>query len=132
MSRVVRAPHGTDALATLLRYIMEVSESSEEHLQELFEAAQLPEANEALMTAAEKLIRRGREEGHKEGRKEGHKEGRKDGQGDLLIKLLSRRFGRLPEHVLARIRIASEPQLERWAERILTAPTLDAVLAVAV
>lgn len=116
MRRVVRAPHGTEALATLLRYIMEVSESSEEHLQELFEAAQLPEASEALMTAAEKLIRRGREEGHR------------NGQCDMLIKLLSRRFGTLPEHVQAQIRSANEAQLERWAERILTAPTLDAVL----
>lgn len=54
--------------------------------------------------------------------------GRKDGQCDMLIKLLSRRFGTLPEHILAQVRSASEAQLERWAERILTAPTLDAVL----
>lgn len=72
------------------------------------------------MTAAEKLIRRGRQEGHKEGRQEG--------QCDLLTKLLRRRFGALPEHVLARIRSADQAQLERWAERVLTAPTLDAVL----
>lgn len=103
---------------------MEVSESSEEHLQELFEAAQLPEANEALMTAAEKLIRRG----HQEGREEGHKEGREEGQRDVLIKQLSLRFGVLPEHVLARIRNASEAQRDRWTERVLTAPTLDTVL----
>lgn len=124
MIRVVRAPHGTGALATLLRYIMEVSESSEEQLQEFFEAAQLPQANEALMTAAEKLIRRGREEGHREG----HREGRQEGQCDLLIKLMRFRFGTLPERVMARLRAADQAQLERWAERVLTAPTLDAVL----
>jgi flagellar biosynthesis/type III secretory pathway protein FliH len=80
------------------------------------------------MTAAEKLIRRGRQEGHKEGRQEGHKEGRQEGQCDLLLKQMRLRFGTLPVRILARIRNADPAQLERWAERILTAPTLDAVL----
>lgn len=76
------------------------------------------------MTAGERLRREGRKEGHKEGRNEG----RKEGQCELLIKQMRLRFGPLPEGALARIRNADQAQLDRWAERILTAQSRDDLL----
>ena len=45
----------------------------------------------------------------------------------MLLKLLAARFGALPEAVEACVRAADAAQLDRWAERVLTAPKLDAV-----
>ena len=85
------------------------------------------------MTAAERLRREGREEGEKEGRKEGHKEGSKEGSKNTgqkyLIAMLQGRFGALPEAVLAAIRAAENPQLDRWFERGLLARSLDDVFS---
>ncbi|MEX1369428.1 MAG: DUF4351 domain-containing protein [Nannocystaceae bacterium] len=51
------------------------------------------------------------------------------GQAKVLLKLLTLRFGTLPESTRARIESATIKQLDAWAERVLTAPTLDDVLA---
>jgi len=73
----------------------------------------------------------GRAEGLVEGRAEGLVEGRAEGlvEGErlLLQKLLTRRFGELSADARRRLERASEAELERWAERVLTAATLDEV-----
>lgn len=56
-------------------------------------------------------------------------QGRREGASLLLCRLLHRRFGDLPEWVEARLNAADEVQLGHWADRILDAPTLDAVFA---
>jgi len=45
-----------------------------------------------------------------------------------LIKLLTLRFGKLPEAAVARVRGADVAQLDRWTDRVLIAPTLGHVL----
>jgi predicted nucleotidyltransferase/HEPN domain-containing protein len=76
---------------------------------------------------------RGREEGLREGlrqgRREGREEGLEEGQRALLLRQLERRFGPLPAHVTERVAQASAPDLERWADRVLDAPGLDAVFS---
>ena len=47
----------------------------------------------------------------------------------LLVKLLTLKFGTLDDLTSARINAASPAELERWIERILTAPHLAAVFA---
>ena len=64
-----------------------------------------------------------------EGRKEGRKEGLEEGQQKILIKQLTVKFGELPDPILQRIRAADDEHLERWAERILVARTIDDVFA---
>jgi hypothetical protein len=64
-----------------------------------------------------------------EGRKDGLEEGRKDGQQAMLIKLLGLKFGELPDWAVQRLQAADDSDLERWAERVLSAPTLDDVFA---
>jgi hypothetical protein len=81
------------------------------------------DVEEAVVTTADLL----REEGRKKGLEEGLEEGRK-GQRKILLKLLGARFGRLPEAAVAQVNAAPLAQLELWAERVLTAPTLADVL----
>ncbi len=58
---------------------------------------------------------------------EGRQEGRQEGEQILLLRLLQRRFGPLPDWVEQRLGQANTDQLERWGERVLDAPTLLAV-----
>jgi hypothetical protein len=69
----------------------------------------------------EKVTRKARAEGIQEGRKEERQE--------FLRRLLTRRFGALPEAVTARLVDASGEELERWGDRILDAASLDDVFA---
>ena len=110
---VVRAPSGLAALAVLLRYILEVSDSSPGDVQELLHQFLLPEASETVMTAAERL----------------REEGREQTQRDNVLMLLNQRFGALPEQLLPRIRRADFAQLLHWFKRGLTAQRLDDVFA---
>ena len=81
------------------------------------------------MTVAQKLIAQGLLHGRQEGRLEGRQEGRLEGRAELLVTLLQQRFGTLPNDVSERVRNAAPANLERWAARLFSAPTLDAVLA---
>jgi predicted transposase YdaD len=63
-----------------------------------------------------------------QGRAEGQAEGRAEGRAELLLKQLALRFGPLPASTEARIRAASIAELEVFAERVLSAKTLDEVL----
>lgn len=47
----------------------------------------------------------------------------------MLLRQLERRFGALPEDVIARVRGASVETLDIWADQVLAAATLDDVFA---
>ncbi len=72
------------------------------------------------MTCGEILMQRGEARG--EARGELH------GRRAVLRRLLGLRFGPLPESVDARIEAADVPTLETWADRVLTAASVDEVL----
>lgn len=63
--------------------------------------------------------------------KRGYQEGIVEGLRALLLPLLVRRFGELPESVTQRVAAASAEELERWSERTLAAASLDDVFAAA-
>ena len=48
-----------------------------------------------------------------------------DGQRDLLIRQLHRRFGALPDAVIAQIQAGTADDLGRWAEDLLDADSLS-------
>ena len=50
-------------------------------------------------------------------------------QADALLKLIQLKFGPPTPAVRARVESASEADLQRWTERILTAETPEALLA---
>jgi predicted transposase YdaD len=60
---------------------------------------------------------------------EGRAEGLRAGEAGILLRLLRTRFGTLPVEVEARISTADAETLLRWSERVLTAPSLESVLA---
>ena len=97
-----------------------------------------PDRWEALMgTVAEAWIEQGRAEGIEKGlaegiekgRSEGREEGRAEGRAGIVLRLLEMRFGVLPAAASDRVRGASAAELEAWAEAVLTAASLDEVLA---
>ncbi|WP_433520381.1 hypothetical protein ACQPZ2_23280 [Nocardia pseudovaccinii] len=77
------------------------------------------------MTAADRL----RAEGREEGRAEGEARGEARGRATALIEQLTLKFGRLPDSVEQAIRDGGLEQLKVWAARVLTASSLDDVLA---
>jgi hypothetical protein len=112
--REVRAgPGGAAALAAIWRYIFSVSEPlpPEELLAKMLDAVG-KDAEEEIVTVAEQLQERGRLKG----------------LAEILLRQLSARFGALPAAVTTRVQAADPSQLVLWADRVLTEPTLSAVL----
>jgi hypothetical protein len=112
---VARAPHGLEALAQVMRYILEVNEHVEpEELQGLLERDLGPDAKDAIMTAGQRLIEQGRQQGVQ----------------DMLLRLLRQRFGdAVNPRVEQRIATAPLAQVEAWFARVLSAATLAELFA---
>ena len=55
-------------------------------------------------------------------------EGRQEAHRVWVARILTARFGPLPDKLQERIVSATSAELERWAETVLTAETLDALL----
>ena len=83
------------------------------------------EGKEEIMTAADQLMERGREQGIQLGLKQGLERGRRE----MLLDLLHERFGKLPDAAVARVTAADAAELQAWSKRVLTAPGLDDVFA---
>lgn len=62
-----------------------------------------------------------------EGEAEGKAQGKAQGYAELLLRLLAQKFGAVPASVSERVERATAPELQRWADRVLEAPSLDAV-----
>lgn len=60
-----------------------------------------------------------------DGLRKGLREGFREGEARLLLHLLASRFGDLPQGVRMRVQQADVSQLERWADRLLDASTLE-------
>jgi flagellar biosynthesis/type III secretory pathway protein FliH len=72
----------------------------------------------------------GIEQGIEQGRQQGIEQGRQQGVQDLLMRLLQQRFGEAADaHVEQRIATASIEQIEAWSARVLSAATLGELFA---
>jgi len=91
-----------------------------------YTATYLTERGE-LMGFAQRLHQEGWNEGQREGQREGHRVGQQLGEALILRRQLTRRFGPLPDWAEQRLQDATPVELESWAERVLDAPTLEAV-----
>lgn len=119
-------------MLAVFRYLSRVADNEPEQL--LTFAREIgPTAERATMTTAEQIAKeaeeRGRRLGREEGRHEGREEGRRLERRELLVKLITLRFGAPDTSTLARLDSASAEQLARSAGRVLDAATLDDVLA---
>jgi hypothetical protein len=68
--------------------------------------------------------------GKAEGVEYGKAEGMAEGKAELLIKQAALKFGSVPDQDQSRIRAATAVELDRMAERVLSAATLDEMLRV--
>jgi predicted transposase/invertase (TIGR01784 family) len=123
LTDAANAQGGRDALEQLFVYISNVVENLAFDTFRARVTQLAPAAKEAIMTIAEELIARGREQGREQERQHGLARQRQN-----LEKVMTLRFGPLPEAVTARIHAAEVEVLDRWLERVLTAHSPDAVV----
>jgi predicted transposase YdaD len=121
--QVRAAPGGVEALWQVWAYIMAAGgrEETPEAVAKMLVAVVGEESREEIMTAAQILEQRGWERGLARGREQGARE--------MLLMQLRTRFGDVPDGARARIEAATKARLEVWAQRVLTAGSVDEVLA---
>ena len=74
-----------------------------------------------MQTAAEELRQQGYQQGHQAGHQAGHQQRHQEGEATILLRLMERKFGTVPENLRERIEQADADTLLDWSERILTA-----------
>ena len=60
---------------------------------------------------------------------EGEQKGRQEGEAKVLLRLLERRFGSVPDPIRDRIASADVAELDQWIMRVLDAGSIDDVLS---
>ncbi len=100
---------------------------------EIPEVQDLLEVDTMLAERMKRWTQEWKEEGVREGFQQGIQQGELLGKrveaATTLRRLLAKRFGPIPAEVELRISAASLEELETWIDRILDAPTLEAVFA---
>lgn len=109
---VVNGRGGQEAFKVWVSYIVGVSNTPESELRP-WAASFGPDAEETYVTTADMLKARGQVLG----------------EARLLMRVLTARFGTLPEATSEKINGASAAELETWADRAGTVATLDEVFA---
>ncbi|MBI5497726.1 MAG: Rpn family recombination-promoting nuclease/putative transposase [Deltaproteobacteria bacterium] len=136
--RGVWAQDGREAFGAVVRYALRVSErTTHEALTRQVAGLLGAEAKEVIMTEGERLIEQGRQRGLQQGLNQGLQQGLNQGlqqglnQGlrRAVLRVLTSRFGALPEHARQRIEAAGEAELDRWTERVAGATRLEDVFA---
>ena len=93
------------------------------------EARERAEQREMALLTYEAGLAKARRDAKAEGKAEGKAEARAEARVELLRELLALKFGELPPQAAQRLVSASEAELRRWSERVLSAESLDAVFA---
>lgn len=113
-------PAPDDALDAFECYVLEVTDVPDDLLRmALIHNLDVPPRRREgeFVTTAQRL------------RLEGRMQGKAEGRAEVLLRLLARRFGALPDEYTRRVQTATMPELDRWTDRILDATTLAAVFA---
>ncbi|NGZ06700.1 MAG: DUF4351 domain-containing protein [Magnetococcales bacterium] len=71
----------------------------------------------------------GKEEGMQIGEQRGRQEGRQEEAASMLLKLMRRKFGQMPDQVLEQVRSANLEQIEVWSDNFVFANSVDEVFA---
>ena len=128
-------PDGSTLEQIVFQYIVEKYEVPLDDVTAALITAK-DDGGKALMgTIAETWQKQGEALGHEQGLAEGeargealgHEKGLAEGEAKSLVRLLTKRFGALPEPVAAQIAAANIEELNRWFDAAITAPTLKGV-----
>jgi predicted transposase YdaD len=114
-------PDAAELLSAVLCYVARVRDLPVAELLAVLRDALGPRLEDAMTSTYDRLLEMGRQEGRLEGRAEG--------QARVLLTQLATRFGTLPAELAERVRTAEADLLDRWALRVLTAPSLGEVFA---
>ncbi|MEO6597722.1 MAG: DUF4351 domain-containing protein, partial [Planctomycetota bacterium] len=116
-------------------YLLKVTKLSRRRLTGIFERNLGVPSMKRFVSTYEKITSeseaRGRRRGKAEGKAEGKTQGKAEGRAEILLLQLSKRFGAVPLGLRTRVAAATSRQLDRWAERLLDAESLDDVFATA-
>ena len=127
----VEAPERRLALPVLLRFRLTVPNDPAQQTSDDQEF--LMNTQDIVETWRQEAIEEGVKQGLEQGLEEGVKQGLEQGlerERKLLLRLLRRRFGdEVDGETERRIAAARAEQIEVWAERVLSAATLDELLA---
>ncbi len=105
---------GLDELVALLRYILvEPTELDRAVVRDVLEELMPGREARTVSIALEEYMT----------------EARAEAKAETLLRQLRRRFGEVPPMAAARVRAAGGDRLDIWLDRVIDAPTLDAVLA---
>ncbi|MDR2451037.1 MAG: Rpn family recombination-promoting nuclease/putative transposase, partial [Candidatus Accumulibacter sp.] len=133
LAQLLRIADATDEqLESLLNYLLQAGNTADPlGFTERLIHLSPDEHKEKIMNIAEQLKQigweKGRVRGWEEGRVRGWEEGREEGEA-MLARLLTRRFGPLPEWARERLRRADAAQREAWADAVLDAASLVEVV----
>ncbi|TBU88680.1 hypothetical protein DNJ95_17865 [Stutzerimonas kirkiae] len=105
----------------------EAGDYYDERISQLQQGAIMPYVSSFERKAQQKGFEQGVVQGLERGVLQGMTQGMARGTQAILLKLLARRFGELDGSTLARVQLAETTELERWAENILDASSLDEV-----
>lgn len=114
------AADGQEGLIAIVSYIVAVTELDRQQLRAVL-ANISPGVENILMWKPGRIIR--------DALQEGMEKGIATGAANTLLRLLRTRFREVPADVESRVRGATTDELDRWADRILFAATLDDVFA---
>ena len=119
-------PDGLDFIETILVY--KLPRLSREEIKTMLALNDIElKQTRFYQEIAEEERQIGEQKGEQKGRQKGRQEGRQEGEQILLQRMLTRRFGEFPDWAQKRLLQANSEQLEQWADRLLDAPSLDAV-----
>ncbi|MCC6875748.1 MAG: Rpn family recombination-promoting nuclease/putative transposase [Sandaracinaceae bacterium] len=114
-----RTAAGREAFEVFFVYLSEV-EGGQDLMKAILDADVSDDVREVAMGLRHKWEAEGEARGEARGQQKAN---------ELVLKQLRLRFGDLPLATIARVRGASVEELDRWAERVLTASSLEQVFA---
>jgi flagellar biosynthesis/type III secretory pathway protein FliH len=113
----------------VLDWMMRLPDALEQKLWKDIEEIE-GETRMPYVTSVERLAKqRGMEEGLQQGIQQGTERGERIGEAKVVERQLARRFGPLAAETRARLQAATLEQLDRWADRLLDAATLEEVFS---
>ncbi len=110
-------------LFSFIDWVMDLPEELEKQLDREIQEIETERGMQYVTSIERRALKRGVEQGIQEGIQQGVQQG----EARLLHRQLIRRHGALPPSVTRRLENASTEEIERWADKVLIAKTLDDV-----
>ncbi|HHK41983.1 MAG TPA: DUF4351 domain-containing protein, partial [Planctomycetaceae bacterium] len=125
--RFFKKRSGGEQLTEELTEIRDLGAMLEERVKEWEKELVEKGVQEGIKEGIKKGIKKGMEKGMEKGIEKGIEKGVEQGEAEVVLRLLKRKFADIPPEYRQRIDDADSTQLLAWAERILTAETIDDV-----